>query len=200
MKLITIILSVLCFAISVDTCLAQTSKKKLARVKRNADGTITELEEKDARTIVRRTLREKANKERIVASKSTYMMDGHRVLRQCRIADGQGKLLFIVRYGYHERTGRLIAEAMFDAQAQNLNHQGKEIPVQRLYYKYDAHGNRSKPFAITSVGNKKVEEVTDWNDHIKERLEKINANFGEGPTILSEEERKLLEANEQLNR
>jgi len=171
------------------------AQKKLVRVKRNADGTITELEEVDKRTIVRRTLKEKANKERIISSKSTYIMDGNRVLRNCKIADGQGNILFIIRYGYDKNTGRLIAEAMFDAKAQHFNKDGNPIPVQRLYYKYDPQGQRSKPFSITAVGDKKVEEFTSWKPHLKERMKTLLGDeFDEdAPTLLTPEQMKTLE-------
>ena len=199
MRLLTFTLSIIFVSLLALPADAQQNRKKLVRVKQNADGTITELEEKDRRTIVRRTLREKANKERIVSSKSTYLMDRDRVLRKCEIADGQGKLLFVVHYGYDRDTGRLIAEAMFDARVKHFNDKGQIMPVQRLYYKYDAHGNRSKPFAITSVGKDKIETFTNWNNHIQERLKNIEANFGEGPT-LSDVERQLQKDNERNNR
>ena len=192
MRPITFIASMLIFGFFTGITYAQKQKKHLARVKRNADGTITELKEIDDRTIERTTLREKSNKERIVSSKSIYVMDDNGVLRECKISDGQGKLLFTVRYGYNRSTGRLIAEAMFDERAKNYNEKGQEIPVQRLYYKYNAHGQRSKPFAITSVGKKRVEEVTSWNKHIQERLNKIEAGYTDS-TFISEAERRALQ-------
>ena len=177
MQFTTLLSYTLAFSAFSGITHAQLSKKHLARVKRNADGTLTELKEIDARTVERKTLREKSNKERIVSSRSIYIMDDNRVLRECRILDGSGRLIYTVRYGYNKHTGRLVSEAMFDMRAKNFNEKGQEIPVQRLYYKYGAGGQRSKPFSFTSVGDKKVEQVTEWKPHIRERLKK--ASFGE---------------------
>ena len=136
MKFTTVAITTVCFGLATTALHAQKQRKKLVRVKQNADGTVTELEEKDNFTIERRTLgSSRGNKERKLWSKSTYIMDKNRVLRECRIADGSGKLLFTIRYGYHEDTGRLIAEAMFDERTPTYNTKGQLIPVQRLYYK-----------------------------------------------------------------
>lgn len=197
MRPIALMTTIACAALCVLPAAAQNSDKKLARVKKNADGTITELEEIDKKTIVRRTLRERPNGERVISSNSTYVKDVNGVLRNCKIADGKGALLYTIRYGYHESTGRLIAEGMFDERVKHFNEKGQLIPVQRLYYKYDVQGNRSKPFAITSVEGKTVEKMGSWKKHIKERLDKAEANFGEDESTLSDIERLQRQHNEQ---
>lgn len=185
-------LAIACFGLIATPCMAK-DKVKLARVKRNADGTITELKEVDKQTIIRETLHEKANGERVVSSKATYIIDKQDRARSCIIADGKGNRIFKVLYGYHKSNGRLIAESMFDLRVKRLNQNGQEIPVQRLYYKYDAHGNRSKPYAITSQGGKEVHKTQGWDKHIQERLDKIRFNNDtDGPTSISKDNMKKL--------
>ena len=176
MKIIAFAIALTCFGAISPSLMAKDKVKNLARVKRNADGTITELKVVDKNTVVRVTLREKKNKERIISSKSTYSIDNLNRARVCHIADGKGNLIFKIKYGYSKRTGRLLSEGMFDMRVKRLNAEGKEVPVQRLYYKYDAHGNRSKPFAITNQGGEKVEKVKGWEKHIQERLDKHDTN------------------------
>lgn len=168
-------------------CHAQFSKKKVAQVKRNADGTITELEQLDKRTIERRTRAEQkgGNGVGIISARTIYTKDDNSVLRQAIIYDGAGNTLFKIRYGYHRTNGRLICEELYDAQAQRVNEKGQVIPLQRLYYKYDPHGNRSKPFAITTTKKGKVEEYQSWSKHIKDRLKKHN--FDEDAPLLPDQ-------------
>ena len=188
------------FTNTLSTCSAQINGKKLVRVKENADGTTTELEQKDAQTIVRRTLTEKANGERIIGSQTIYIKARDGLLRNAKISDGSGKPLFKIRYGYHKVTGKLIMEELFDAEGDRRNAQGAIIPLQRLYYKYDAHGNRSKPYAITTTDKGRVENFVTWKKHIKERMNKHQLNFEGNSTILSDKEMEKLEkANRNLN-
>lgn len=184
--------TLLLIALTSSVCTLYAEKNiKLSRVKRNADGTITELREVDRQTILRETLHEKRNGERIISSKATYIIDLQDRARSCIIADGKGRPIFKVIYGYHRSTGQLIAESMYDVRVDRLNKKGQKIPVQRLYYKYDAQGNRSKPFAITSQNGKEVHKTTGWNKHIKERLDRVRFDKGEyDSTIITPEEVK----------
>lgn len=177
---------------------AQNSKKKLVQVKQNADGTTTELEQVDPKTIVRRTLTEKKNGERIVASKTIYTKDRAGLLRNAKIYDGKNKQLFKILYGYHKQTGKLIMEDLFDAQGVRRNEAGQEMPLQRLHYKYDAFGNRSKPYAFTTTNKGKVEDYTIWKKHFKERNDKHKLNFDDeqGTSLTDKEIEALKEINQ----
>ncbi len=171
---------------------AQFSKKKVAQVKRNADGSVTELEHLDKRTIQRLTRMERENGVAVISSKTLYTKDDNSILRNAKIYDGAGNILFKIRYGYHKANGRLICEELYDAKAERVNEKGQVIPLQRLYYKYDPHGNRSKPYAITTTKQGKVEELKSWSKHIQDRLK--NHNFDPTKSTLpTEEELKALD-------
>jgi len=150
---------------------AQNNAKKHSRVRRNADGTISELERTNDKMITKRSLKEIPNGERIVISRTIYLMDLQGRPRSSKIFDGVGKELFKIRYGYSKVTGLLVAEDMFDSQVNKVDDQGRTIPVQRLYYKYDPQGRRSKPFAFTFTKGKRVEEGV-FAGHIKDRMDK----------------------------
>jgi len=172
------------------------AQKKIAQVKKNADGTITELEHKDPQTIERRTLTPQKNGTGIVASKTIYEKARDGILRNAKIYDGKGNIIFKIKYGYHKVNGRLILEELHDAKAKRFNEQGREIPLQRLYYKYDIQGNRSKPFAITTSQKGTVEEFGSWNKHIQERMDKMKLNFdNDSPTLPSKEELEAAQKN-----
>lgn len=194
------LLCLLTFIIQIISCSDVLGEDvKLVRVKKNADGTMTELEQIDKMTIRRRTLTEKANGERIISSQTVYTKSEDGVLRNAKITDGAKRLIFKIRYGYHKMSGKLVMEELFDAQAVRVNNDGVEIPLQRLYYKYDAHGSRSKPYSITTSGKGTVE--TTWKKHIKERMDKMQLNLEEDTTLPSDEDlKKLEEANRALNK
>lgn len=81
----------------------------------------------------------------------------------CDIFDGKGTRLFKSRYGYDPKPGltygKLVEEQMFDARVKRTDDSGREIPVRRFLYTYDAQGNRNAPIAITIVPGKTAEEV-----------------------------------------
>lgn len=133
------------------------SPDMFTRIKRHDDG---------SRTVFRRSANSKeltkinysaAGKVNI---KSIYKMGRHGNPRHCRIVRGNGTTLFKVRYGYDQNTGRLVAEDMFDARVKRIDPKsGKEMPVRRIYYTYDAHGNQSKPMSFVFIKGKTAEEV-----------------------------------------
>ncbi len=63
---------------------------------------------------------------------------GHLV--SCIIYDDKKNIIYKVAYGY-DKSARLVEERMY-------THPGKKL-VQRVIYKYDANGNRSKPLIIS---------------------------------------------------
>lgn len=89
---------------------------------------------------------------------TTYTMDSAGNPRGCKIMDGKNNELFKVSYGYHRQTGLLVEELMFDSRVRYMKN-GKEIPVQRLCYIYDAEGKRSAPIVYNYRAGKTFEEV-----------------------------------------
>lgn len=89
-----------------------------------------------------------------------YRMDPHGNPTGCKIYDGQNNEMFKTSYGYRKSDGQLVEERMFDSRVKRIDPEtGKEMPVRRFLYTYDALGNRSAPFAITLIPGKSAEEV-----------------------------------------
>lgn len=89
-----------------------------------------------------------------------YTMDSSGNPRGCKILDGQNQELFKVAYGYHRSTGLLVEELMFDSRVRRMNPAtGKEMPLQRLAYIYDAEGKRSAPIVCNYLPGKTFEQV-----------------------------------------
>jgi hypothetical protein len=89
-----------------------------------------------------------------------YRMDENGNPLSCKIFDGQKTELFKVAYGYRRSDGLLVEERMFDSRVARTNPaDGKEMPVRRFIYEYDAQGNRSAPISITLTPGKNAKEV-----------------------------------------
>jgi len=96
----------------------------------------------------------------VVTMVTTYKMDANQNPLGCKIRDGLGRELFKVAYGYHRVTGLLVEELMFDCQVKRINpNNGKEMPVQKIVYIYDAEGKRSPPIVYNLLPGKTAEEV-----------------------------------------
>ena len=91
---------------------------------------------------------------------TVYRMDANANPIGCKIFDGQNQLLFKVSYGYRKSDGQLVEERMFDARVMRRDKDsGKEMPVQRICYLYDAHGSRSAPIVYNLLPGKTMEQV-----------------------------------------
>lgn len=89
-----------------------------------------------------------------------YRMDGNENPLGCKIKDGQNQEMFKVSYGYHKVTGLLVEELMYDSRVKRINPvNGKELPVQRVVYIYDAEGKRSAPMVFNLLPGKTFEQV-----------------------------------------
>jgi hypothetical protein len=89
-----------------------------------------------------------------------YRMDQYANPTGCKIYDGQKNEMYKTSYGYRKSDGELVEERMFDSRVKRIDPQsGKEMPVRRFIYTYDALGNRSAPLAITLIPGKTAEEV-----------------------------------------
>jgi len=127
------------------------------RVMRHEDGARTLF----TRTPDNRTLTKKkfsANGRLIMLT--IYRMDANGNPIGCKIFDGNKDLLFKVSYGYRKSDGQLVEERMFDARVTRKDPDtGKEMPVQRIIYVYDAKGNRSAPIVYNLLPGKTFEQV-----------------------------------------
>lgn len=90
---------------------------------------------------------------------TTYRMDANGNPLGCKIRDGLNQELFKVSYGYHKVTGLLVEELMFDSRVKRLDKDGKETPVQRVVYLYDAEGKRCAPIVYNMLPGKSFEET-----------------------------------------
>ena len=160
-----------CFPTPVEAQKKRTNDtKQLARITKNRDGSTTEFKRDTGNTTLeKRTYVEKENGEQITRTRTLYRRDKFGNLRSGAIYDGQNKKLFRVVYGYHEDTGRLIAENMFDARVRRTSptDPNKEEPVRATRYHYNAQGERSAPFSFTSQAGKTSEELMGWLDRNK---------------------------------
>jgi hypothetical protein len=110
----------------------------------------------DSRTLTKKTV----SPNGVLTMLTTYRMDTDGNPLGCKIKDGQGQEMFKVSYGYHKVTGLLVEELMFDSRVKRLNpNNGKELPVQRVVYLYDAEGKRSAPIVFNLLPGKTFEQV-----------------------------------------
>lgn len=88
-----------------------------------------------------------------LAAVNDYTEGKYGQLVSCIIYDSSKKnIIYKVSYGYDSRA-RLVEERMF-------SHPGRKL-VQRVIYKYDNQGNRSKPLIISlNTGGTNVQEIT----------------------------------------
>ena len=132
-----------------------------ASVKTNKDGSREFFERtRDMTVITKKTV----SPEGQPVLKTVYRLSPQGNPLNCDIFDGKGKRLFKSRYGYDPKPGltygKLIEEQMFDARVKRLHPQsGKEMPVRRFIYTYDAQGNRNAPISITTLPGKTADEV-----------------------------------------
>lgn len=127
------------------------------RVMRHTDGSNTRFTRApDNRTLTKR--KESANG--VLTMLTIYRMDNMGNPTGCQIFDGNKQRLFKVSYGYRKADGQLVEERMFDARVVRRDpHSGREMPVQRICYVFDAQGNRSAPIVINLLPGKKFEDV-----------------------------------------
>jgi hypothetical protein len=127
------------------------------RVTRHDDGSKTVFTRSpDNRTLTKRTYTA-TGKEYLL---TIYRMDAHGNPTGCKIYDGQKNEMFKSSYGYRKSDGQLVEERMFDSRTKRIDpNTGKEMPVRRFLYTYDALGNRSAPISITLIPGATAEEV-----------------------------------------
>lgn len=115
------------------------------RIIRHADGSRTRFTRTPDNTVL---TKKKYSPNGVITMVTIYRMDKLGNPLGCKIFDGKKELLFKVSYGYRKTDGKLVEERMFDARRKRLGPDGREAPVQRVFYVYDAQGNRSEPMVV----------------------------------------------------
>ncbi|MEO5914319.1 MAG: Amuc_1099 family pilus-like system protein [Luteolibacter sp.] len=127
------------------------------RVIRHQDGSRSVfVRSPDKRSLVRKTYSANGS----LAMVTVYKMDDAGNPLDTRISDARGEEIFRVSYGYHKETGRLVEELMFDSRVKRVSPDtGREMPVQKVVYFYDADGKRSAPVVYNYPPGKTIEEL-----------------------------------------
>ena len=108
----------------------------------------------------KRMTKKKFSSGGVLTMKSEYWMNSNGDPMGCRIYDGKGDLMFKVQYGYRKSDGQLVRELMWDARTKRIDpNTGKEMPIQRIEYLYNAQGERSAPIVINLLPGKTFEQV-----------------------------------------
>jgi hypothetical protein len=127
------------------------------RVMRHTDGSNTRFTRTPDN---RRLTKRKFSANGVLTMLTIYYMDDMGNPTGCQISDGNNQRLFKVSYGYRKADGQLVEERMFDARVVRRDLcAGREMPVQRICYVFDAQGNRSAPIVINLLPGKKFEDV-----------------------------------------
>lgn len=111
------------------------------------------------RSLDERVLTKKTYSSNKLVRVTVYRMDAYGNPMSCRIYDGNENEIFKAQYGYRKTDGQLVLEEMFDSRVKHIDRNGKEMPVRRFYYIYDAIGNLEKPIAITLIPGKTADEL-----------------------------------------
>lgn len=162
-----------------------------------ADDDLVVLSKIDKQSAVRQTYVQDKQGQKQLASKALYGVANKNGISRtmlCHIYDANGKLLYKIRYGYHRANGFLITEAFYDVKNKKTNEKGQEIPLERLYYKYDAHGLRSKPFRIVKSGK----SIIGRSEKIQKMLDDLHfyVKSWESTVVESKDLTKLLKAED----
>jgi hypothetical protein len=108
----------------------------------------------------KRMTKKKFSSGGVLTMKSEYWMYSNGNPKMCHIFDGKGNMMFKVQYGYRKSDMQLVRELMWDARVKRIDpNTGKEMPIQRIEYLYNAQGERSAPIVINLLPGKTFEEV-----------------------------------------
>jgi len=109
-----------------------------------------------------------------LVSKAIYKFDREGKIHSYVITDSKNINFFKIRYAYNKK-GQIVLGEILDQQKKLFDQEGKRVPLQRLYYKYDGGNNRSKPFIIEEGEGKVVE---GWLPTIQKRLHQLKQDGG----------------------
>jgi hypothetical protein len=156
-RIIRVITAGLLFSASCFASEMETVDGPNVRIMKHEDGSrAVFIRSPDSRTLTKKTY----SPNGVLGMITTYRMDTSGNPLGCKIKDGQNQEMFKVSYGYHKVTGQLVEELMFDSRAKRINPaNGRELPVQRIAYLYDANGKRSAPIVFNLLPGKTFEQV-----------------------------------------
>jgi len=127
-------------ALSIPLLNAQDVDDHVHLIK-NPDGSFTKfIKDLNNTSLLKQIYEEKQNGEKIILTTTTYLRDKNGKFRSGIIEDHKRRKLYKLRYGYEPRTGRLIAENMYDARHVHKNDPlkpNKETPIRALRYTYN---------------------------------------------------------------
>jgi Ca-activated chloride channel family protein len=126
------------------------------RVIHHEDGSRTDFSlGTDSSTLTRKTF----SPDGTLVMTAEYRMDAIGNPLGCKILDGQNQELAKVSYGYN-RSGQLVEKHLFDVRVRRVDPEtGKEFPVQKVTYPYDAEGKRGEPIVSNLLARKTVDEI-----------------------------------------
>jgi len=160
-------------------------QERPTHTRRNADGTVSELKRINENVITKRTLKEIVNGERVLISRTIYLMDFQGRPRSSKIFDAKGKELFKIRYGYSKESDRLLAESVFTSQANKTDDQVLSLPILHLYHQYDAKGRRRLPVYSRIANGKNAPSI-------QQRMKKYNIIHKENGSTIDHKLVKIL--------
>ncbi len=126
----------------------QTEDRELVRVTTHPDGAVSHYKRERNKPGMRCVTYIDGR----MAAINDYLEGKYGQLVGCNIYDYKRELIYQVSYGY-DRRGRLVEERMYSSATGKL--------VQRVIYKYDAAGNRSKPLIISLNTRSEVIDAKD---------------------------------------
>lgn len=136
----------------------------------------------------KRMTKKKFSSGGVLNMKSDYWMNSNGDPMGCKIFDGKGDLMFKVQYGYRKSDGKLVRELMWDARTKRIDpNTGKEMPIQRIEYLYNAQGERSAPIVINLLPGKTFEQVFGEKTSALD----INPFHGKAPDVANPNARKV---------
>ena len=137
-------------------------KGPFSSIKRNKDGSYEEFSRTPGNPTITKQLKDVNG---VVRTTTVYRLSPQGNPLTCDIWDGKGTRLFKTRYAYNKNPnsptfGKLVEEEMYDARVKRKDPKtGKEMPVRKFIYTYDAQGNRNAPMAFTLIPGKHAEDV-----------------------------------------
>jgi len=110
----------------------------------------------DSRTLTKNT----TSADGVITMVTIYRMDVNGNPTGCKIYDGQHNELYKSSYGYRKTDGQLVEERMFDSRVKRIDpNTGKEMPVRRFIYTYDAQGRM-----VSVRGVNKQQRTMEYDD------------------------------------
>lgn len=162
MKFKTLVLAALLGGLAHGDVPGLELKGPYSSIKRNKDGSYEEFSRVPGDPTITKQLKDVHGTTRTT---TVYRVSPQGNPVTCDIFDGKGVKLYKTRYAYMKNPenpdyGRLVGEEMFDARVKRTDPRtGKEMPVRKFIYTYDAQGSRLQPMCFTLIPGKDAKDV-----------------------------------------